>query len=116
VLKKGDKVVMHTCVEAEVYDGIIWTVASDVYERRGREVVELEDFFGAFSVEYLQKVNIEQLQQELKQAQEKADFYENTLKEIVEYEETLNPNQEPPMRVLFLIEKAKQALKKMGII
>jgi hypothetical protein len=61
MLKKGDKVVMHTCIEAEVYDGTIWTVASDEYELCGEKVVKLENFVGAFAVKYLQKVNIREL-------------------------------------------------------
>jgi hypothetical protein len=31
VFKKGDKVVMHTCVEAKRYDGEIWTCKTDEY-------------------------------------------------------------------------------------
>ncbi|MCD3217456.1 hypothetical protein G8S55_09385 [Clostridium botulinum C] len=29
LLKKGDKVVMHTCLESEKYNGKIWTCATD---------------------------------------------------------------------------------------
>jgi hypothetical protein len=58
-LKKGDKVVMHTCGEANIYDGKIWTVTSDVWELCGSKVVMLEGYSGAFAVKYLQRVNIE---------------------------------------------------------
>jgi hypothetical protein len=61
MLKKGDKVVMHTCSEAEVYKGKIWTVASNVWKLCGTDVVMLEGFSGAFAVKYLQKVDVEEL-------------------------------------------------------
>lgn len=63
MLRKGDKVVMHTCGEAEKYRGKIWTCETDeytvgegVYKQR---LVFLEGFSGCFAVEYLQIVNIE---------------------------------------------------------
>ncbi|MFJ8528616.1 hypothetical protein [Bacillus sp. NPDC094106] len=60
MLKKGDKVVMHTCDEAKVYEGKIWTCKSDEFVR-GQEpykqkLVFLEGFSGAFCTEYLQVV------------------------------------------------------------
>ena len=61
-LEKGDKVVMHTCMEAEVHDGKIWTCRTDeeirgagVYEQR---LVFLEGLSGSFATQYLQKVNL----------------------------------------------------------
>jgi hypothetical protein len=58
MLKRGDKVVMHTCLEAEHYDGKIWTVSSKPWNLCGSEVVLLDGFSGGFATEYLQKVNI----------------------------------------------------------
>jgi hypothetical protein len=64
MLRKGDKVVMHTCGESEHYDGKIWTCNTDefiqaegegIYEQR---LVFLEDFSGSFLTDYLQKVKI----------------------------------------------------------
>lgn len=57
-LKKGDKVVMHTCLEAERHAGKIWTCRSDESEMCGSKVVWLDDFSGAFATKFLQKVNV----------------------------------------------------------
>jgi hypothetical protein len=43
--------------------------------------------------------------------QAKAERYERVLKEIAEYEKTINKNQVPPMRLLIVLKKAKQALE-----
>lgn len=61
-LKPGDKVVMHTCMEAKFkeYDGRIWKVKSNEWNLCGSQVVMLEDFSGAFATEFLQKVNLEE--------------------------------------------------------
>jgi len=62
LLKKGNKVVMHTCIEAEKYNGKIWTCKTDEYIKGEgiykQNLVFLEGFSGCFSTEYLQKVNI----------------------------------------------------------
>lgn len=60
MLKKGDTVVMHTCGEAEHYEGKIWVCAGDEFESSGGyNVVFLEGFSGHFMVKYLQKVNFD---------------------------------------------------------
>ena len=54
--KKGDKVVMHTCLEASIpkYNSRVWTCLTDSYLDRGKqEVVFLECFSGCFSVQFL---------------------------------------------------------------
>ncbi len=57
--KEGDKVVMHTCIEADHYDGKIWECRSDSYiDKSGNEVVFLKDFSGSFFCKFLQKINI----------------------------------------------------------
>lgn len=63
-LKKGDLVVMHTCIEARNPKnyGKIWTCRSDEYNQ-GKGVYEqnlvfLEGFSGCFLTDYLQKVNL----------------------------------------------------------
>ncbi|MED5050604.1 hypothetical protein P9850_01805 [Anoxybacillus rupiensis] len=58
MLKKGDKVVMHTCIEAERHNGRIWTCKTDEFERNGQRLVFLEGFTGCFSAEYLQRVDL----------------------------------------------------------
>jgi hypothetical protein len=61
-LKKGDKVVMHTCMEANnpKYLGRIWTCKTDAYRNKGYDydVIFLEGFSGSFAAEFLQKVNV----------------------------------------------------------
>ena len=59
VLLKGDKVVMHTCIEAKHYEGKIWECTTDSYDNHGIELVFLDGFSGAFWTKYLQKVKIE---------------------------------------------------------
>lgn len=60
-LKKGDKVVMHTCGESDFpkYKGKLWTCTTDSYlDKSKQEVVFLDGFSGCFCVEYLQIVNL----------------------------------------------------------
>jgi hypothetical protein len=59
-LKKGDKVVMHTCMEAPYHHGRIWTCDTDEFETNGRKygLVFLEGFSGSFATEYLQYVDV----------------------------------------------------------
>lgn len=57
--KKGDKVVMHSCGEANFpeYKGKLWVCLTDSYLDRGKqEVAFLEGFSGCFSAKYLQLV------------------------------------------------------------
>lgn len=55
---KGDKVVMHTCMEANFHEGIVWDVSYNEFTRNGQHpVVFLEGFSGSFAVEYLRKVD-----------------------------------------------------------
>lgn len=55
-LKPGKKVVMHTCGEADYYDGRLWTACSNPWKLCSEEVVMLEGFSGAFHTCYLQRV------------------------------------------------------------
>lgn len=68
-LKKGDLVVMHTCIEARnpKYYGKLWRCKTDEFSR-GEGVYEqhsvfLEGFRGSFAAEYLQKVDIDTLKE-----------------------------------------------------
>lgn len=62
MLVKGDQVVMHTCIEAKNPSnyGKLWTCYTDETKVNwtNPNVVWLEGYAGAFSVEYLQKVNV----------------------------------------------------------
>ncbi|WP_340398088.1 hypothetical protein NST50_15380 [Paenibacillus sp. FSL E2-0202] len=59
-LKKGDRVVMHTCIESEEEPGKIWTCKSDQFTRGkgvfAQDSVFLEGYSGSFAPEFLQKV------------------------------------------------------------
>ena len=57
-LQKGELVVMHTCGEAEHYEGRLWVCGSDEFtDRAGHQVVFLEGFSGYFLAQFLQRVN-----------------------------------------------------------
>lgn len=57
MIKKGDKVVMHTCGEAKHYEGIVWTCRTGEQDLCGSPVVWLEGFSGGFASRYLRKVS-----------------------------------------------------------
>lgn len=63
MLKQGDKVVMHSCLEAIHPDnyGKLWTCKSDEFVRKGSNygVVFLEGFSGSFLTEFLQLVKLQ---------------------------------------------------------
>lgn len=68
--KKGDKVVMHSCYEADLpkYKGKIWTCQTDSYmDQAGQEVVFLEGLGSCFSAFYLTIVNEDPASQPKKQ-------------------------------------------------
>jgi hypothetical protein len=57
--KIDDKVVMHTCGEADHYNGKIWTCRTDQFKSSsGSQVVFLEGFSGYFLARYLQRVSL----------------------------------------------------------
>lgn len=60
ILKKGDKVVMHTCMESKGKNfGKIWTCRTDSFKNdAGDEVVFLDGFSGSFDTEFLQPVSL----------------------------------------------------------
>ncbi|WP_313903375.1 hypothetical protein, partial [Paenibacillus alvei] len=75
-LKKGDMVVMHTCVEARNPKnyGKVWRCKTDQFSR-GTGVYEqhsvfLEGFTGSFAAEYLQKVDIPDQSEEVERLKE----------------------------------------------
>lgn len=55
-LYKGDKVVMHDCMEAHDRENVVWECTSDSYEMCGSEVVFLKGYSGSFDTEFLSKV------------------------------------------------------------
>lgn len=60
-LKKGDRVVMHSCGEAKHEDGKLWTCSTDSYKGQGgSELVFLEGYSGSFLVKYLQVVKLKE--------------------------------------------------------
>ena len=60
-LKKGDKVVMHTCLESKGKNlGKVWTCHTDSFKwEAGIEVVFLEGFSGFFPARFLQPVKLD---------------------------------------------------------
>ena len=60
-LKKGDKVVMHTCLESKGKNlGKVWTCHTDSFKcEAGIEVVFLEGFSGFFYTKFLQPVKLD---------------------------------------------------------
>lgn len=78
-LKKGDKVVMHTCGEAEHYNGKIWTCKTDQFAAtNGSQVVFLEFFSGYFLTEYLQIVDLESVEKEVQPLNDLTKFIDVT--------------------------------------
>ncbi len=63
-LKKGDMVVMHTCVEAVLSEGRVWKCAADEFNPSSPAVF-LEGFSGHFAVEFLQKVDVPAIESEM---------------------------------------------------
>ncbi|MEK5331525.1 hypothetical protein [Lysinibacillus sp. FSL W8-0992] len=57
MLEKGNKVVMHSCIEAKHYEGIVWTCSTGEQDLCGSPVVWLEDYCGAFAAKYLRKIS-----------------------------------------------------------
>lgn len=55
-LYKGDKVVMHDCMEAHGRENVVWECICDSYEMCGTEVVFLKGYSGSFDAEFLRKV------------------------------------------------------------
>lgn len=63
-LKKGELVVMHTCIESRnpKYEGKLWRCKTDQFTRGegvyAQDSVFLEGFTGSFAPEYLQRVDV----------------------------------------------------------
>jgi hypothetical protein len=77
-LKKGDKVVMHTCMEADSHDGHIWTCRTDerkLQESHNYTVVWLEGYSGCFKSEFLQKVNVDDLIQKVADYEDVINYF-----------------------------------------
>jgi hypothetical protein len=55
-LLKGDKVVMHDCMEARGRENIVWECTCDSFEICGSEVVFLKGYSGCFDTDFLKKV------------------------------------------------------------
>lgn len=62
ILKAGDSVVMHTCLESTEHEGRVWVCQTDeqkLHPSHNYTVVWLEGYSGCFSTDYLQLVNVE---------------------------------------------------------
>ncbi|UDF17578.1 hypothetical protein LG951_05150 [Bacillus pumilus] len=63
-LKKGDLVVMHSCIEAVLSEGRVWKCAADEFNPIAPAVF-LEGFSGHFATEFLQKVDVPVIESEM---------------------------------------------------
>ncbi|MEB2270134.1 hypothetical protein LAV33_07635 [Bacillus safensis] len=63
-LKKGDLVVMHSCVEAVLSEGRVWKCKGDEFNPSAPAVF-LEGFSGHFAAEFLQKVDVPVIESEM---------------------------------------------------
>lgn len=117
MLRKGDTVVMHTCGEAEHYEGQIWTCKGDEFtSSSGTQVVFLEGFSGYFMVDYLQKVDvsnltnrIEGLEESLLMYKQENDTYE-TSTYIDDFMYELTPNEKGEIPVLVKVHGINHTL------
>lgn len=90
MLKKGDLVVMHTCMEADnpKNEGKIWTCKSDEFKHHPSHdytVIMLEGFSGSFATKYLQRINLDS---EVVQLENKIKGLESSLKMYKEENDT----------------------------
>lgn len=117
MLKKGDTVVMHTCVESEQYKGKIWTCDGDEFtSANGSQVVFLEGFSCYFLVKYLQFVNIKSLtnkvtllEDSLKMYKDENETYE-TSTHINDFMYELHPNEKGEIPILIKVHGVKHSL------
>lgn len=127
-LKKGDHVVMHTCIEAETHKGRIWTCKSDQFTR-GTGVYEqdsvfLEGYSGSFAPEFLQKVILpsedERLLAALEEAQQEAKEWQDEAKEwrdeFVNKNEELAEAQQTIARQREALENAKGSFETLALL
>ncbi|MCY7439209.1 hypothetical protein [Bacillus altitudinis] len=65
--KKGDMVVMHSCMEAELNKGRVWKCADDEFNRltTKESTIFLEGFSGPFATKFLQKVDVPVIESEM---------------------------------------------------
>jgi len=84
-LKKGDPVVMHTCMEHDHPDNFarIWVCRSDEFQHKGHDYgsVMLEGFSGSFSTKFLQKVNVEVPDKEVERIRKELEEKERELEQ-----------------------------------
>ncbi|MEK4881452.1 MULTISPECIES: hypothetical protein [Paenibacillus] len=84
-LKKGDRVVMHTCIESEEEPGKIWTCKTDQFTRGkgvfAQDSVFLEGYSGSFAPEFLQKVALHSEDERVLAALEESQQQVKDLKE-----------------------------------
>lgn len=61
MFKKGEAVVMHSCIESEKHPTKIWFCASDAVKEGDKQSVLLEGYEGSFAVEHLAHANPDRL-------------------------------------------------------
>ena len=89
MLRKGDYVVMHSTLQAQINSGVIWACECDEFlDSRGNTVIRLKDYNDVFCTEFLQKVDVQgMLGVALRRAdklQEEKERYKKALEHIAE--------------------------------
>lgn len=106
-LKKGDKVVMHTCLESKGKNfGKVWTCHTDSFKcETGIEVVFLEGFSGFFYTKFLQPVKLDSF------VNEKLNKAENIIRDLyfiiqgrIDYEDNIQIKDSMDLAKAFLNE------------
>ncbi|MGG4096182.1 hypothetical protein [Paenibacillus lautus] len=101
-LKKGDAVVMHTCMEASLpkYSGRIWICKTDAFRSKGHDYdsIFLEGFSGSFSAEFLQKVDVSAVIE---------PFIDSTAGELASAERNWREKGEENRRLRFVLEETR---------
>ncbi|MGG1453472.1 hypothetical protein ABE325_21420 [Bacillus licheniformis] len=60
MLRKGDYVVMHSNLQAQINTGVIWACECDEFlDNRGKTVIRLKDYNDVFCTAFLQKVDVQ---------------------------------------------------------
>ena len=115
-LKKGDKVVMHTCLESKGKNlGKIWTCHTDSFKcEAGIEVVFLEGFSGFFYTKFLQPVKLDSFYNEIIKSLEASllDVSTQATKRIGELENENSKLKEKENTVHTLDVLHKEAVRK----
>ncbi|RCK10150.1 hypothetical protein DT075_31185 [Bacillus licheniformis] len=101
MLRKGDYVVMHSNLQAQINSGVIWACECDEFlDNRGKTVIRLKDYNDVFCTVFLQKVDVQgmlgvalrradKLQEEKERYKNALEFYADKSNYYPEFEDEL---------------------------